>query len=44
MLLDAASGWKKPVGDEYREYKEQLTAVANRWSSDTVTNLVNRLQ
>jgi hypothetical protein len=44
MLLNAASSWKKPVGDEYREYKERLTAVANRWPSDAVTKLVNRLQ
>jgi hypothetical protein len=44
MLLGAALGWKKPTGDDRQEYRDGLTAVANKWPSEVMTDLVNRLQ
>jgi hypothetical protein len=44
MLLNAAKQWKKPAGQELQDYRELLTAIARRWTSDTMTGLINSLQ
>lgn len=43
-VLSATRGWNKPAGAELREYQEQLTAIANRWNSAEMTELVSSLQ
>ncbi|MCL5734732.1 MAG: KAP family NTPase [Actinobacteria bacterium] len=43
-LLNATHGWNRPSGAELREYRDLLTAIANRWTSAEMTELVSSLQ